>query len=91
MLAPTLPITGDAKRIDSGQDDNFTQSRLLYRNVLKPDERGRLIQNIVSWLSAANEVIQERAINNIFSKVDEDLGRRIREGIKAQLDTHVDL
>nr|XP_023028224.1 catalase-like [Leptinotarsa decemlineata] len=89
-LAPVLPISGDAKRIDSGQDDNFTQARLLYEDVLTPDERGRLINNIVSWLKYANTVIQDRSIGN-FSKVNEDLGRRIREGLNTYIPQHVNL
>lgn len=89
-LEPVLPICGDAKRIDSGHDDNFTQARLLYINVMKPDERGRLVQNIASWLVLANSVMQERAIS-LFSKVDKDLGEKIRNAIHPQATHHVDL
>nr|CAH7746694.1 unnamed protein product [Callosobruchus chinensis] len=84
IQSQALPIHGDAKRIDSGNDDNFTQPGLLYRRVLNDAERGRLVDNIVSWLKRANTVIQERTITNILSKVDEDLGRRVREGINNE-------
>ncbi|KAG5890296.1 Catalase, partial [Gonioctena quinquepunctata] len=89
-LAPILPISGDANRIDSGNDDNYTQARLLYQNVMTADARGRLIQNIISWLKYANTVIQDRSIGN-FSKVDEDLGRKIREGLNVDVHPHVNL
>ncbi|KAJ8978363.1 hypothetical protein NQ317_018595 [Molorchus minor] len=85
---PSVSITGPIERTDSGNDDNFTQSRLLYRNVLKPEERGRLIQNIVSWLKPTNSVLQQRAID-LFSKVDESLGQKIRETLNESLTQHV--
>ncbi|XP_018568973.1 catalase-like [Anoplophora glabripennis] len=87
-LAPVIPLSGDAKRLDSGNDDNFTQPRLLYRRVLKPDERGRLIQNIVSWLKPTNSVMQERAIS-AFSLVDTDLGEKIKEALNSLVQHHV--
>ncbi|XP_056639845.1 catalase-like isoform X2 [Diorhabda sublineata] len=89
-LSPIWPLVGDAQRLDNGNDDNYTQPRLLYQRVLKPLERGRLIDNIVSWLQYANSVLQERAIIN-FSKVDEDLGRRIRESLHSKSHAQVDL
>ncbi|CAH1975258.1 unnamed protein product [Acanthoscelides obtectus] len=91
-LAPVLPLNGDVKRIDSGGDDNFTQPGLLYRRVMNEGEKQRLADNIVSWLARANTVIQERTITNILNKVDEDLGRRVREGINnSQPHATVDL
>lgn len=89
-LTPVLPLSGDAKRIDNGQDDNYTQARLLYKRVLKPDARGRLIQNIISWLKYANPVIQDRTVTSL-TNVDEDFARRIQEGLNINLQTHVDL
>ncbi|KAJ8935770.1 hypothetical protein NQ314_012659 [Rhamnusium bicolor] len=89
-LSPSLPLSGVAKRIDNGNDDNFTQARLLYQRVLKPDERSRLIQNIASWLKPTNSVLQDRAIVN-FSKVDESLGQQIREELNSYVTHHVDL
>ncbi|CAH2016450.1 unnamed protein product [Acanthoscelides obtectus] len=73
---------GEAKRVDNGNDDNFTQPRMLYQRVMKPDERGRLIQNIVSWLKPTRVDLQERAIQ-MFSNVDADLGQRIKAGLNT--------
>lgn len=88
-LTPHLPLNGIAKRIDSGNDDNFTQARVLYQRVLKSDERSRLIQNIVTWLTPTTSVLQERAIA-LFSNVDEGLGKQIRDGLNSiALQQHV--
>lgn len=89
-LTPILPLKGDAKRVQNNQDDNYTQSRLFYQRVLKPDARGRLIQNIISWLKYANSVIQDRTVAS-FAKVDPDFARRIQDGLVPNLQTHVDL
>ncbi|KAJ8935771.1 hypothetical protein NQ314_012660 [Rhamnusium bicolor] len=87
-LTPALNVNGVAKRIDSGNDDNFTQARLLYKKVMKPDERKRMTDNIVTWLIPTTSVLQERAIS-MFAQVDEDLGRKIREGLNASFPQHV--
>lgn len=83
-LAPVIPLSGHAKRIDNGNDDNFTQPRLLYKKVMKPDERERLIKNIVAWLKPTREDLVQKAIE-MFCKVDEDFGQKIRIGVH---DTH---
>ncbi|KAJ8978362.1 hypothetical protein NQ317_018594 [Molorchus minor] len=87
-LSPALALNGIAKRVDSGNDDNFTQSRMFYKNVLKADERNRLITNMLTWLLPTTVVLQERAVA-MFSNVDQELGRRLREGLKTR--QHVDL
>lgn len=87
-LTPVIPLSGEAKRIDNGNDDNFTQPRILYQKVMKPDERERLVNNIVAWLKPTKTFLQERAIE-MFAKVDEDLGRRLRLGLNTS--QHVDL
>ncbi|XP_074035586.1 catalase-like [Leptinotarsa decemlineata] len=79
-LSPVIPLKGDAKRIDSGDDDNFTQARLLYQRVMKEDERVRMVENMVTWLKPTTTILQERAIV-MFSNVDDDLGRRLRAGL----------
>lgn len=85
-LAPILPIRGDATKYDNGADDNFTQPRALYQRVLDEPAKARLIENIVNNLRYAAGFIQDRAIAN-FTAVDEELGRKIKEGIEASLHT----
>jgi catalase len=45
-------------RYNSGDEDNFSQPTLFWRNVLKPDERDRLVQNIADSLKDAADFIQ---------------------------------
>ncbi|XP_060523640.1 catalase-like [Cylas formicarius] len=92
-LYPTIPLVGSTQRTDNGLTDNYTQGRLLWQKVLKDDERERTIQNALAWLRQTNSVIAERTITNIFEKTDQELGRRLREGLKTPqiLDTHVAL
>lgn len=89
-LTPILPLSGEARRIQNNQDDNYTQSRIFYQRVLTADARGRLIDNIISWLKYANKVIQDRTLTS-FAKVDEDFASRIRVGLGSDLHQHVDL
>jgi catalase len=76
-----IPINAtDAKRYDTSNDDNFSQVGIFWRNVLKEDERQRLVNNIAGHLIGAAEFIQQRAVEN-FRKADEDYGRRLREAL----------
>ncbi|KAH1022421.1 hypothetical protein HUJ04_011826, partial [Dendroctonus ponderosae] len=80
-LAPRIPLNGVADRTDNGLVDNYSQARLLWTRVINDDERERTIENMLIWLRQTNCVIAERAIDN-FAKVDEDLGKRLRAGIR---------
>ncbi|XP_013782139.1 catalase-like isoform X1 [Limulus polyphemus] len=74
--------SGDVDRFNSADDDNYSQVGIFWNKVLKPDERDRLVKNIVNHLKDAQEFIQERAVKN-FSQVDPECGRRIKEGLDA--------
>jgi catalase len=67
----------------SHKDDNdFIQAGNLYRQVMTPTDRDHLVTNIVGALSDGVErVIQERAINEYWSKVDPELGARVAQGL----------
>ena len=59
-------------------DNDFIQPGTLYRQVMSPTDRDHLVGNIVWHLSQGVErSIQERAINDYWSKVDPDLGTRV--------------
>jgi catalase len=59
-------------------DDDFIQPGTLYRQVMSPTDRDDLVSNIVWHLSQGVErSIQERAVNDYWSKVDPDLGARV--------------
>ncbi|KAH1022422.1 hypothetical protein HUJ04_011826 [Dendroctonus ponderosae] len=89
-LSPSIPLHGEAKRIDSGNDDNFTQARLLYQSVLKEDEKARLAENLVDWLKRATLPIQKRAIATMFDPVDKSLGSRLRQALHLDEQFHIE-
>lgn len=70
-------LTGDVARHDSSNDDNFSQATDFWKNVLKPAERERLVDNIASHLCNAQQFIQDRAVTN-FSKVHADFGSQLK-------------
>ena len=64
------------------EDNDFIQPGMLYRQVLSPTEREHLVSNIVWHLSQGVErFIQERAVNDYWIKVDQDLGARVAQGL----------
>lgn len=73
--------SGDVKRYESGDEDNFSQAAIFYKNVLDEAARKRMIGNIVGHLSNASPFIQERVIKN-FAQVDADFGRQLTDGLK---------
>lgn len=73
-----FPISGDVDRYNSRDDDNFSQPRDFWLNVLDDGARQRLVQNICAVLSKCKGFIQERAVR-MFSEVHEDFGKMLRE------------
>ncbi len=71
-------ISGEARRIDSSHDDNYSQVTAFYNDVLKEDEKIRLSDNIAHHSSKAHPYIQKRVVE-MFSKVHEELGKEIEE------------
>lgn len=67
-------------RYDTGNEDNFSQCGVFWRNVLDEGAKSRLIENISSHLINAAEFIQDRAVSN-FTKCDADYGRRLKEAL----------
>jgi len=60
-------------------NDEFTQPGNLYR-LMTPDQKTRLINNIVGHLKNARRDIQERAVAN-FYRADADYGTRLAKGL----------
>lgn len=71
-------VTGDVERVDTGDEDNFTQVGIFFRNVLCAPARDRLTTNLANHLVNAQEFIQERAVRN-FASADPTYGRMLRE------------
>ncbi|XP_069696849.1 catalase-like [Periplaneta americana] len=77
---PSFSLSGDVARYNSSDDDNFSQPALFWKTVLKPDEKERLVSNIVNHLKNAADFIQVRAVH-MFSRVDSELGIRLAAGL----------
>ncbi len=67
------------RHVPSHPNSDFEQPGNLYR-LMTPEQRTRLINNIVGHLKGARADIQARMID-IFSKADHEYGARIREGL----------
>ena len=65
-------------RYETGDEDNFTQCGLFFRNVLTAEERERLTDNIAGHLSQAQDFLQVRAVAN-FAAADANYGRMIKQ------------
>lgn len=77
-LCPSFKVAGECQRIDTGDEDNFSQAKVFYQKVLDKDAKKRLISNIAGNLKDAEQFIQERAVNN-FRQVDPELGSKLAE------------
>ncbi|XP_071942198.1 catalase-like isoform X2 [Antedon mediterranea] len=74
----TANVTGDVKRYDTANEDNFAQVETFWSKVLSPSERTALVSNIAGHLKDASDFIQKRTVDN-FSKVHPDFGKRLAE------------
>ena len=77
---PPLKIDGDADRYDhrAGNDD-YTQAGDLFR-LMAPDQRQRLIDNLVRAMQSVPEDIQQRQISH-FRKADPAYGEGVARGL----------
>lgn len=83
-LAPAYPLSGDVYRFNSGDtEDNYQQAANFWNNVLKAEERKRMVDNIVGHLGNASLFIQERGVK-MFSHVNADFGKQLAEGLKLK-------
>ncbi|XP_069688460.1 catalase-like [Periplaneta americana] len=73
--------TGDVARYNTGDDDNYSQPSTFWKKTLKPEERERLVENIVDHVKGAADFIQERTVKN-FSQVDAEFGKKLAEGLR---------
>ena len=74
-------ISGDVHRHETGDDDNFSQCRDFFCNVLDSGARERLTDNIAgNIVNCKSDEIRDRAIAN-FTAVDPLYGKMIREKV----------
>lgn len=77
---PPLKISGNADAYDQPTtDDDFIQPGNLYR-LIPPDEKSRLVENLVNSLKTVPKFIQERMVKH-FLKADETWGERVKKGL----------
>ena len=66
-------------------DDDWTQPGTLVRDVMDDAARDRLASNIIGHVS---DGVREPVLSRVFeywSNVDADLGKKIEEGVRANL------
>ena len=77
---PPLKINGDADRYyHRAWNDDYTQAGDLFR-LMTPDERQRLIDNVVRAMEPVPAEIQERQIGH-FRKADPAYGDGVAQGL----------
>lgn len=75
-------FSGECKRVESGDEDNYSQVTTFYNQVLNDEERARLVANIAGHLKDAKDFIQKRAVKN-FSQVSPDFGEKLSKALDA--------
>lgn len=75
-------LTGDVVREDTGNEDNFSQVDLFWRQVLTPDARQRLVDNIAGSLKKTTEAVRTRTINN-FAQVNQEFGDMLQAAVAS--------
>lgn len=74
--------SGDCKRHESGEEDNYSQVTLFWEKTLREDARDRLVNNIAGHLKDAKEFLQKRAVDN-FTKVHVDFGNKLKKALAS--------
>ncbi len=77
-------VVGDVERVETGDEDNFSQCRDFFNKVLSEEERDRLTTNIAGHVVNASESIRIRAISN-FACVDPKYGKMIHDKVQVLL------
>ncbi|MBN3326643.1 CATA Catalase, partial [Atractosteus spatula] len=77
FLESKFKVSIDVARYNSSDEDNVTQVRTFYTQVLSEEERQRLCQNLAGHLRGAQLFIQKRMLQNLMA-VHPDYGNRVR-------------
>ncbi|XP_076120452.1 catalase [Alosa pseudoharengus] len=83
FMESKFQVSADVDRYNSADDDNVTQVRAFYTEVLSGPERQRLCENMAGALKGAQLFIQKRMVQNLMA-VHSDYGSRVQ----ALLDKH---
>jgi catalase len=70
-------VTGQVARVETGDEDNYSQCRVFYRQVLDEAARERLTDNLAQHIAQVTDpAVRERAVA-LFTNVDPDYGASI--------------
>uniref|UniRef100_A0A8C9W9D0 Catalase n=1 Tax=Scleropages formosus TaxID=113540 RepID=A0A8C9W9D0_SCLFO len=81
FLETKFKVSPDVGRYNSADDDNVTQVRNFYTQVLNEEERQRLCENLAGHLKGAQLFIQKRMVQNLMA-VHPDYGNRVQALLK---------
>lgn len=82
-------IEGNAARYEcSNENDEFSQAKTFYRQILSADERVDLARNLAKSLVLTQQFIRKRALEN-FSYVDQELTDHIQHFLDLQQSTEM--
>ncbi|CAF2877441.1 unnamed protein product [Rotaria sp. Silwood2] len=83
-------VEGNVARYEcSNENDEFSQAKTFYRQILSPDERINLARNLAKSLALTQQFICKRALEN-FSNVDQDLVNDIQHFLNLQRPTKME-
>lgn len=71
-------FTGDARRVETGDEDNYSQVTTFWTKVLTPESRQNLCENIAGHLKDAQPFLQKRAIYH-FTQIHADYGKGVSD------------
>jgi len=77
--------SGMAARHEAGDDDNFTQPRVFYTQVLDDRGRAHLIQNIVEHVQQCTDKEIIRRTVAVLANVDDDFGKQLATKLGVDL------
>lgn len=74
-----------APYVQHSEDDDFIQAGTLYRDVLDDDAKERMANNIAGAMQGVSEQVEQQ-VYEYWTKVDENLGKRVKELYTSQQD-----
>uniref|UniRef100_A0A3Q2W338 Catalase n=1 Tax=Haplochromis burtoni TaxID=8153 RepID=A0A3Q2W338_HAPBU len=81
FMESKFQVSADVARYNSSDEDNVTQVRTFYTQVLNEEERQRLCQNMAGSLKGAQLFIQKRMVENLKA-AHPDYGNRVETLLK---------
>lgn len=77
----TFFVSGDVDRVDTGDEDNFSQPKLYLEKLVKADERKRIVNSIAVFLGKADKIVQKNFLKNIAYKINKTFGDALKNAL----------